>query len=497
MEKLNYIELRKLDITRKNKLILVVTLISILLAVIVEIALKQPLNLILTIAISGGLFVLLLAFLIKKEKFVNQTPYIALFGLSSVLYLIMNTSDSITMMLIPFYLLTAMAIYNLRSLLIVGLFTSLALSAFFFFQKASAFELDAKTIVIYYLLFSIIVMALFFQSTVTKKMNDDIRALQEQTEAMLELQRTQSADIKSNTETISGNLSMIREQSEGQMQSFNEMTMAISEISAGMHTQTESASTITISIENLNKVVQQFVESSANLNEQTVETSNASTSGSETIQGLLSTILEFQKAIQEMSYNMQELASKINETNKFADSIQAIASQTNLLALNASIEAARAGESGKGFAVVASEIRKLSELTSGTANQISQNLSAVNESAVVTQNQMNENAHKMEESVTMTQDTLHVFSLINQTVTNLTKTVEDFEVMTANLSTSSKMIETSVSEFAAVIEETSASLEEIAASIDTQNTQNIHLVSSIQETDEATNRLIGLYTNDK
>ncbi len=493
METLDYLEIKRADITRKNKLLFVVGTISVLLAILVEIAIKQPLSIILTIAVGGSLFLSILGYLITKGKAITKTPYFTVVGLSFVLGFIMESSGSITMILLPFYLLTAIAIYNMRLVLIVGTVCSLILSGLFIFQNAEILSLDTKTIVIYYLLYGIIALTLFFQSSVTKKMNEDLLALQKRAESMYSEQRNQAEKIEENTQTISQHISTIRSQSEDQMHSFNEMTIAVSEISSGMQSQSEAASSISESVETLNKVVQQLVASAESLKEQTEETSTASSNGTQTIEGLLSSILEFQESIYTMSSTMKLLAEKISETNKFADSIQAIASQTNLLALNASIEAARAGESGKGFAVVASEIRKLSEQTSNTANQISQNLSDVNESRAITQNQMNENAIKMEESVMMTQGTLNAFTIINQTVKNLTSTVKGFEVMTANLGGSSKQIETAVSEFAAVIEETSTSLEEIAASIDNQNSQNMKLVSSIKNTDEATARLMELY----
>jgi methyl-accepting chemotaxis protein len=53
----------------------------------------------------------------------------------------------------------------------------------------------------------------------------------------------------------------------------------------------------------------------------------------------------------------------VNDIEKVAGMIHAIASQTNLLALNATIEAARAGDAGRGFAVVAQEVKTLAAQT--------------------------------------------------------------------------------------------------------------------------------------
>ena len=71
-----------------------------------------------------------------------------------------------------------------------------------------------------------------------------------------------------------------------------------------------------------------------------------------------------------------EAAQKIGEV---VNLIQDIAEQTNLLALNATIEAARAGEAGKGFAVVASEVKSLANQTGKATEEISQQISSIQE----------------------------------------------------------------------------------------------------------------------
>jgi methyl-accepting chemotaxis protein len=74
---------------------------------------------------------------------------------------------------------------------------------------------------------------------------------------------------------------------------------------------------------------------------------------------------------------VQGLAATASRIGEVVELINSIAGQTNLLALNATIEAARAGEAGKGFAVVASEVKSLATQTAKATEEISQQISAV------------------------------------------------------------------------------------------------------------------------
>lgn len=89
--------------------------------------------------------------------------------------------------------------------------------------------------------------------------------------------------------------------------------------------------------------------------------------------------LEAVDAAEQTNVTMSELAEAGTKIGEVVHLINDIASQTNLLALNATIEATRAGEAGKGFAVVASEVKNLATQTARATEEISTEITAMQE----------------------------------------------------------------------------------------------------------------------
>ncbi|MBQ8549066.1 MAG: hypothetical protein IJ427_11270 [Lachnospiraceae bacterium] len=157
------------------------------------------------------------------------------------------------------------------------------------------------------------------------------------------------------------------------------------------------------------------------------------------------------------------MSDKVTEVENFTNAILTISSQTNLLALNASIEAARAGEAGKGFAVVADEIRKLSEDTRASANQITGIIKELVEDVEVTTSSVDVSSKTIEEQGQMIAATKDKFDLIEAEVTDLIQNINETEVLMREIISATGSINESISDLSAVGEEIAASSEEGAS----------------------------------
>ncbi|MEW6732032.1 MAG: methyl-accepting chemotaxis protein [Acidobacteriota bacterium] len=169
------------------------------------------------------------------------------------------------------------------------------------------------------------------------------------------------------TEELSINIHAIAKNMENQSASITETAASIKQ----MATQLQH-------IEGNTKELTQLVDSARGvvaMNRQTVEQAAAG-------------MLEINTAITTTAGTVQSLSEQTAAIGQIVEVINAISDQTNLLALNATIEAARAGSHGLGFGVVAEEVRKLSERTAQSSEEIARLLKNVQQGIAIAVNQM-------------------------------------------------------------------------------------------------------------
>ncbi len=153
------------------------------------------------------------------------------------------------------------------------------------------------------------------------------------------------------TSKLSDVITKVKDSSTNVSTGSQQLSSSAQTLSSGASEQASSAEEVSASMEQMSSTIQQNSENALTTKNIASDVSiKAQKSG---------------EAVKQTVDAMKEIATKIGVVSE-------IARQTNMLALNAAIEAARAGEAGKGFAVVAAEIRKLAEISQGSAKTITE-----------------------------------------------------------------------------------------------------------------------------
>ena len=140
---------------------------------------------------------------------------------------------------------------------------------------------------------------------------------------------------------------------------------------------------------------------------------------------------------QDADVNVRALVAGAQRIGNVVGLIQAIAHETNLLALNATIEAARAGEAGRGFAVVAGEVKQLAVATGKATQEISTQISAIQEamqSAASTIDEIRKTIGGMDDNTAKIASAVQEQSAsISRITSNAARAAAETDAVTANI----------------------------------------------------------------
>lgn len=186
---------------------------------------------------------------------------------------------------------------------------------------------------------------------------------------------------------------------------------------------------------------------------------------------------------------MLQLEEKTRKIDGIVDVIADISDQTDLLSLNAAIESARAGEQGKGFAIVAEEIRKLSQQTQKTLDDVREIIGEVLEQNVIAVEAMNQTStvHERQKEVILKAESSA--QEVTDATKNMAKKMNLILSNTKNIEKSAGKIVRIVNEITAICKENQTSLEAVSESVNSGISASSKLEELVQSISQMSEQL--------
>ncbi len=271
------------------------------------------------------------------------------------------------------------------------------------------------------------------------RINQSLDLLKNNLKKMFTVTLSASENIKSTSTTLDNGSEQI-------VFSIQNVNQAINNIAISANEQSLSSKNGIASIDMLHQNVDSTVEHLDALTTLLDTVNDCKQSGLDSVSSLKQRTDESCSTLDKMGTDIQNTGANIGRIGAASEAIKGISAQTNLLALNASIEAARAGEAGKGFAVVAEEIRKLSEESNTSANEIS----TVVEALINNSQNMDSTLHELQ-------------TIMSEQSESVIQTKTNFDNLNATHDSLKGLSHAATEEVSASMQEQTAIIEEVAS----------------------------------
>ncbi|MCH5136277.1 methyl-accepting chemotaxis protein [Clostridiaceae bacterium UIB06] len=203
---------------------------------------------------------------------------------------------------------------------------------------------------------------------------------------------TQSTDVIKTGESITRSSEVI-------LSEINNLSLFIENLANGNESTSAAVEEVVASIDELVRAFQ-FIGKEIGLTDSiSRQAMEVSQNGKYFAEEMKISVSEFSELLVSAVNSIHDLAASATDIGDMLSAIESIGQQTDLLSLNASIEAARAGEAGRGFAVVAEEIKKLANISNGSAIQAKLIVKQISDKTSSVVAQMNNSQERMSEQI--------------------------------------------------------------------------------------------------
>jgi methyl-accepting chemotaxis protein len=228
--------------------------------------------------------------------------------------------------------------------------------------------------------------------------------------------------------------------------------------------QSEAASGMAASVEELSVSIDQVEEHAREARRVTQSAGGQSEEGGRIIHQTADEMRNIAEAVNATAGTIRDLESFSGQISSIVGVIKDIADQTNLLALNAAIEAARAGEQGRGFAVVADEVRKLAERTGNSTQEITGMIDKIQQGTQRAVQEMEAGVHRVNDGVSLAHRAGDSVISIRTSSEQVTQAVDDINLALKEQAAAAREIARKVEKIAQGAEENSATVNQTASS---------------------------------